>query len=305
MNAPSSWRAAMDVAMLNWPMSPLHDVQLVGVVNTSHDSYFVPSYARDVDAAIALARRHIQEGAHFIEVGGLSGGSAAKRVSSKEEAERSLPVIEALAAEFPQVTLTIDTFRSEIADSALSAGATWVNDVTGATFDSKMMEVVAKHDATIIIMHLEGPGGHAGRKLNRPFFHDVVGQVKDYFLERIAALELAGIPKSRIVVDVGFGAGKRPGHDYELLANVKEFSGLGCRQMGACSRKQLVEAVCPVPPSERLGGSIMAAMWCALNGCDLLRVHEVRPYAQALDVWNGIMGRLTLERGRHIDATDG
>jgi dihydropteroate synthase len=279
----------IDKALLNWPLSFTHNIQLVGVINTSPDSYFKDSCALDVDSAVEMARRHIQEGAHIVEVGGLSGGSGAKRKSCEEEMERSLPAVKAIAAEFPQVTITIDTFRSEVAEAALAAGAKWINDVTALTFDAKMVEVARHYNATVVIMHLEGPGGHAGRKLNRPFYSDVVEEVKAFFTQRIDDLTEKGLSHDQIIVDVGLGAGKRPAHDYALLAHLKEFSQLGCKQMGACSRKQLVEAISPVKPEERLGGSIAAALWSVLNGCDYLRVHEVRPYAQMLDVWNGIM----------------
>jgi dihydropteroate synthase len=281
----------IDPHLLNWPITFAHDVQLVGVINTSPDSYFAASYAPDVEGAVAMARRHIQEGAHIIEVGGLSGGSSAKRITTKEELDRSLPVIEAIAGEFPQVTLTIDTFRSEVADAALRAGAHWINDVTTLLFDPEMVDVAREHGATVVIMHLEGPGGHKGRKLNRPFFADVVEEIKDFLRGRVESLAAAGLSHDNIIVDVGLGAWKRPAHDYALLARIREFNELGCKQMAACSRKQFVEAISPVPPPERLGGSIVGALWCVLNGCSYLRVHEVRPHAQALDVWNAIMAQ--------------
>ena len=275
----------------DWPVLFTHDIRLVGVINTSPDSYFGPSYAPDVASALTTARQHIKEGAHYLEVGGLSGGSAARRVSEQEEADRTLPVIEALVAEFPQVRLTIDTFRSSIADAALVAGACAINDVTSMTFDPGMVEVAARHGAQVFLMHLEGPGGHAGRKLSRPYFEDVVEEVRAFFVERIATVTEAGIDLDNIVIDVGLGAGKMPAHDYELLAHLKGFCDLGVAQMSACSRKQFVEAISPVPPDERLGGSIVGSLWSVLAGCTYLRVHEIRPYAQMLDVWNAIIAR--------------
>jgi len=276
----------------SWPIAFPHDnVKIVGVINTSPDSYVPTSIASDVDAAVAVARTHIQQGAHYVEVGGLSGGSAARRVSEQEEMDRTLPVVEAIAGEFPQVSLTVDTFRPAIAAAALAAGACAINDVTAMTFDEKMIGVAAEHDAQVFLMHLEGPGGHKGRKLNRPHFDDVVAEVKQFFIERIGTLTAAGIDRDKIVIDVGLGAGKRPFHDYDLLARLHEFSQLGVSQMSACSRKQFVEAVSAVPPAERLGGSIVGSLWSVLAGCEYLRVHEVRPYAQAIDVWGAIMSR--------------
>lgn len=282
----------IDNSFLNWPLTFAHDVGIVGVINMSPDSYFKNSVAVDIDAAVEMARKHISQGAHFIEIGGLSGGSSAKRISEEEEMDRTIPVINAVHKEFPQVTIIVDTFRSEVARSGLENGAKWINDVTALTYDNNMIDVVREYDATVVIMHLEGPGGHAGRKLNRPYYADVVREVKDFFAERIDTLTRAGIPKEHIIIDLGFGAGKRAAHDYDLFANIDVFKELGCEQMAACSRKLFVEAVSPVPPDERLGGSIVGTLWCVLHGCKYIRVHEVRPYAQALDVWNCIVAKV-------------
>ncbi|WP_405494534.1 dihydropteroate synthase [Nocardia sp. NBC_00511] len=213
-----------------WPPRLDWAVDLVAVVNTSPDSYFSGSVTTDVDAAVAAARQHIQQGAHFIEIGGLSGGSAAHRVGEDTELERTLPFVEAVVAEFPQVVVTIDTFRPKVAEAALAAGARAINDVTAMHFAPEMIALAAEHQVPVFLMHLEGPGGHAGRKLNRPRYQDVVGQVTDFFTERIDTLTSAGIAKDNIVIDVGLGAGKRPFHDYELLARLDEFSKLGIFQ---------------------------------------------------------------------------
>ncbi|WP_439681557.1 dihydropteroate synthase [Embleya sp. MST-111070] len=282
----------------HWPIAFAGDIKLVGVVNTSPDSYFNASYAPDVEAAVAAARRHIGEGAHYVEVGGLSGGSSARRVDADVELARSLPVVEALVKEFPQVVVTIDTFRASVADAALEAGARAVNDVTSMLYDPEMVEVVRRHEAQVFLMHLEGPGGHAGRKLNRPHFTDVVEEIKAFFAERLEDLAGQGVRRDRIVIDVGLGAGKRPAHDYELLGRLDEFNEFGVAQMSACSRKQFVEAVSAVGPDERLGGSIAGSLWSVVfGGCTYLRVHEVRPYAQMLDVWNAIADRCPHEWG--------
>lgn len=281
----------IDRSFLDWPITFAHDIGIVGVINTSPDSYFASSIATDVERAVEMARKHISQGAHFVEIGGLSGGSAAKRISSEEEMQRTIPVIKAVHKEFPQVTIIVDTFRSEVAKAGLENGAKWINDVTAMTYDDNMVEIAKEYNATVVIMHLEGPGGHAGRKLNRPFYRDVVQEVKEFFEERIDTLTKAGLDKSHIIIDLGFGAGKRAAHDYDLFANIEIFNELGCDQMAACSRKLFVEAVSPVPPDERLGGSIVGTLWCVLHGCKYIRVHEVRPYAQALDVWNCIMSK--------------
>ena len=190
-----------------WPPGLEHSVDLVAVVNTSLDSYVAESVAPDVESAVDAARTDIQQGAHFVEIGGLSGGSAAKRVSEDEELRRTLPYVEAVAAEFPQITVTIDTFRPAVAAAALKAGARAINDVTAMHYAPQMVTLAAEHQVPVFLMHLEGPGGHAGRKLNRPRYDDVVAEVKDFFTERISTLTSGGIAAEMIVIDVGLGAG--------------------------------------------------------------------------------------------------
>jgi dihydropteroate synthase len=272
-------------------------VQLVGTINMSPDSYVKESIAGDADAAVIRARRHIKEGAAIVEVGGLSGGTGASRVSDEEEYERVVPAVTAIAREFPQVAISVDTFRARVAAGALQAGATWINDVTAGEADGDIIDVVREGGATFVAMHLAGPGGCYGRKLNRPHYRAVVSDVHAYLAGRVAELERRGVTRDRIVVDVGLSAGKRPPDDYRLLHHAADFSRLGCRHMVSCSRKGFIEAVSPVPPEERIGGSVAAGLWAALHGADYLRVHEIRPFAQALDVFNAILAAGSVDNG--------
>lgn len=274
--------------MLHWPIAFAHDVTFIATINCSPDSYVASSVAGTVESAIERARDEIQAGAHVIEVGGLSGGSRASRVSPDEELARTIPALKAIREEFPQVTMCIDTFRPAVAEAAFEAGATWINDVTSLE-DDRLVALTRDYGAVAVLAHLAGPSGAGGRKLNRPFFADVAAEVRAYFEERIATLSEAGIPAERVIIDVNLSGGKRPAHDYDLLAALQSFNDLGCKQMLGVSRKSFIEGVHPGPPEARLGGSIVAALWGVLQGVSYLRVHEVRPYAQALDVWNAIM----------------
>lgn len=284
LGATDVW-AGIDRALLRWPAQMRHDVKFVGIVNTSVDSYVKDSVAESIDAALLLAGRHIQEGAHVVEVGGQSGGSSAARTTTGEELAKTTEIVGAISAEFPQVDVVIDTFRSEVARAAMEAGATWINDITGMEYDSKIVDVARETDATVVIVHMLGK---AGRRLKRPVYRDVVCEVKTYLEGRIQVLVDAGIPRERIIIDSGPSLGKRPAHDFELLAGLRKLNELGCRQMAPISRRQFIEAIDPVGPEQRLGGSIAAGLWAVMSGCEFLRVHEVRPYAQAIDVWNAI-----------------
>lgn len=287
---PTSSARRADPAFVDWPREIVHDVVIVGVINASPDSYFKQSHAPTVEAAVEQARGLIRGGAHVVEVGGLSGSNFAARVSAQEEAARTLPYIEAIVAEFPQLTVCVDTFRAEVAEAALNAGATWINDVTALSYDAGMAPLAASSGARVVLMHLEGPGGHGGRTLHRPFYTNVVQQVGDYFRQRVDELQSGGLRADQLILDIGLGAGKRPAHDYALLANVAEFVGLGYDVMVGPSRKGFIRAVAPSTVENLLGGSIVAALWAVVNGARYLRVHEAMPYAQALDVWNAILG---------------
>jgi dihydropteroate synthase len=279
-----------DPALWHWPRLPVHDAVIVGVINASGDSYYKGSFAETAEAAVEQARQFIRGGAHVVEVGGQSGSTFARRITAAEEAQRTVPYIEAIHEEFPQVTICVDTFRAEVAAAGIAAGATWINDVTALGHDPDMIPLAAQSGARTVLMHLEGPGGHAGRTLHRPFYADVVGEVREYFAVRTGELLAAGLRADQLILDIGLGAGKRPAHDYALLANVGELTSLGYDLMVGPSRKGFIRAVAPSTVEELLGGSVVAALWAVLNGARYLRVHEAKPYAQALDVWNAIVG---------------
>jgi len=233
-----------------------------------------------------MAARHIREGAQLVEIGGQSGGSLAERVTAQEEIKRTADIVRAVSSEFPQVDVVIDTFRAEVAEAAIEAGATWINDITAMEHDPRIIDVIREAGATAVIVHMAGKGG---RRLKRVVYDNVVAEVKEYLGRRIEVLEAAEIPRSRIVIDSGPSLGKQPAHDFALLAGLRTLQELGCRQMAPISRRQFIEGIDPVGPDLRLGGSIAAALWAAVSGCTYLRVHEVRPYTQAIDVWNAIL----------------
>jgi dihydropteroate synthase len=276
----------VDQALARWPLAMNHDIKFVGIINTSPDSYVSGSVAATVDAAVALAGQHVREGAHLVEIGGQSGGSLAGRVSAEQEIRRTADIVRAVCTEYPQIDVVIDTFRSQVAAAAVDAGATWINDITAMEHDPRIVDVAKDAAATVVIVHM---AGRAGRRLKRAVYTDVVAEVKEYLRGRIDELGKAGIPRERIVIDSGPSLGKQPAHDFALLAGLRTLQELGCRQMAPVSRRQFIEAVDPVGPELRLGGSIAAALWAAVSGCSYLRVHEIRPYAQAIDVWNAIL----------------
>ncbi|MGH7897329.1 MAG: dihydropteroate synthase, partial [Candidatus Binatia bacterium] len=196
----------------------------------------------------------------------------------REELRRVLPVIEGLAGLAP---ISIDTTKAAVAAEALAAGATIVNDVSGAVADPRMLAVVAERGAEIVLMHSRGsPRTMAG--LAR--YRDVVGEVRRFLAERVEAARRAGIPRRRIAVDPGIGFAKTARHNLRLLARLGEIVALGSPVVVGVSRKSFLGRLLDLPVDQRVEGTIAASLLAAAAGARILRVHDVGPMARALRV---------------------
>jgi dihydropteroate synthase len=210
-------------------------------------------------------------------------------VSVEEELTRVVPVIEGVRAARPDVTVSIDTRRAEVAERALRAGASVVNDV-GAGHDPAMFGVVRDAGAGLVLMHMLGD---PKTMQDDPRYDDVVGEVHEFLRERVESAVFAGIGAEQLAVDPGIGFGKNLEHNLALLRALASFGDLDAAVMVGVSRKRFVGTLSGVErAADRLEGSIAAAMWCAANGADIVRVHDVGATVRALKVtdaiWRGI-----------------
>ena len=290
-------RAAALHAAITAPRAPLTlgartlrlDQPLVaGILNVTPDSFSDGAkHGGDPAAAAAAGVDMAVAGAALIDVGGESTRPGAAMVWEGDETQRVVPVIERLAASGTPVS--IDTRKAGAMEAALAAGAAIVNDVSALLWDDRALEVVVKAGCPVVLMHSPDPekGGHG-----RVAYGDVVSAVFDWLAARIAAVEAAGIPRSRILVDPGIGFGKSLQDNLALLNGLAVFHGLGCALMLGASRKRLVGALDNEAPVERrLGGSLALALKGAEAGVQLLRVHDVAETVQALRVWRGLRDR--------------
>lgn len=218
-------------------------------------------------------------GADIVDVGGESTRPGAEPVPVDIELARTLGVVEALSARRPG-RVSIDTYKPEVAGKALFAGASIVNDVTGLR-DPRMAEVVAEHDATIVIMHMKG---EPRTMQARPRYKDVVSEIGSFLRERIGFAEDAGIRPNRIMVDPGIGFGKTLDHNLEIIARLGELRALGKPIVIGVSRKSFIGKLTGLPPEERLEGSLAAAVLAVRNGADVVRAHDVAETVRALKV---------------------
>jgi dihydropteroate synthase len=256
--------------------------RIMGIVNVTPDSFSDGGPYFETEAAVEHALRLEAEGADILDIGGESTRPGAAGIDVAEECRRVLPVIARLV-QAARVPLSIDTRNSEVMRRA-AAGVRLVNDVSALRHDAQSLPALAETGLPVVLMHAQGD---PATMQDRPHYADVVLDVYDFFTERIAASEAAGIPRSRLILDPGIGFGKTLAHNLELLRALSLFHGLGCVLMLGASRKSFIGQLTGAPPPDRLPGSLAAALIGAAQGVQVLRVHDVAETRQALAVWQG------------------
>jgi len=244
---------------------------VMGILNVTPDSFSDGGSFAGTPAAVARGRALVAEGAGIIDVGGESTRPGSSEVSSAEEAERVCPVIERLAGEV-DVPISVDTRHAEVARSALAAGASIINDVSGFR-DPAMVELAAMSDVGLVVMHMLG---EPRAMQAEPRYDDVVAEVTAYLAGQAAMLVSAGVARERIALDPGIGFGKTTEHNLALLRGLPELASLGYPVLVGASRKSVIGAVLGgADPRKRLEGSLAIAAWSVLNGAHVVRVHDV------------------------------
>lgn len=253
--------------------------RVMGIVNITADSFSGDGIPDDFAAAVSRGKAMFEAGADIVDIGGESTRPGADPVPIDLESKRTLGVVEALNQYRPG-RVSIDTYKPEIAERALYAGATIVNDVTGLR-DDRMIKVVAEQDAAVVIMHMKG---EPKTMQARPTYKDVVSEISLFLSDRVEAAERAGIRPKKIMIDPGIGFGKTLHHNLEIIARLREFKALGKPIVIGVSRKAFIGKLTGLPPNQRLEGSIAAAVAAAMNGADVLRVHDVVETVRAMTV---------------------
>ncbi len=250
---------------------------LMGVVNTTPDSFSDGGQFLAADAAVAHAERLVAEGADLLDIGGESTRPGAAEVPAAVEASRVVPVIERLRAGGCAVPISVDTRKAEVARAALRAGADLVNDVS-ALSDPALREVVAEAGVPAVLMHMRGtPSDMASRAV----YADVVGEVERELAEALARAVAAGVREELILLDPGLGFAKTAPHSLALLAALPRLARLGRPLVVGPSRKSFIGAISGAPVGERLPGTLAAVAACVLSGVEVIRVHDVAPARQA------------------------
>jgi len=252
----------------------------MGVVNVTPDSFSDGGRFLERDAAIAHARRLREEGADIIDIGGESTRPGAAPVSEHEELARILPVLESLS----DLCVSVDTRRPAVMEAVLDAGASMINDVQ-ALQSAGALEALRESECAVCLMHMKGEPATMQRD---PHYDDVVGEVKEFLRQRVAAAEAAGIARERLVVDPGFGFGKTAAHNLTLLKRLAEFGDLGVPLLAGLSRKSTIGKLTGRVMEERLAGSLAMALLALQGGATILRVHDVKETRDVVAVWEAV-----------------
>lgn len=250
--------------------------RIMGVVNVTPDSFSDGGLYETSQQAIAHACALIAQGADVLDVGGESTRPGAEAVSAAVECDRVLPVIRGIREVNPLIPISIDTMKAEVADAAIGAGATMVNDVSGGAADDTMFDAVAKHDVPYILMHMQG----TPRTMQEsPLYRDVVAEVAEFLRQRVAAARSRGI--GRIIIDPGIGFGKTVDHNIALLQHLNQFTGIADELLLGISRKRFLGAITGITDaSERDTVTALAHALLINSPVDIIRVHNVALHTQ-------------------------
>lgn len=248
---------------------------IMGILNVTPDSFSDGGLYLRPEAAVVRAKQIESEGADFIDIGGQSTRPGAEEISAEEEMKRVIPVLKALAKEI-RIPMSIDTYRSEVAEEALKCGALIVNDISALNFDKDMAKVISKYKASAILMHIKGTP--RDMQVN-PEYHDLIAEVLTYLENGMWKANVEGI--DQIIIDPGIGFGKSVEHNLYLIKNMYEFKKLDCPIMLGISRKSLIGKIDGSDINERLSGTIALNTISILNGVNILRVHDVKEAVRA------------------------
>ncbi|WP_118984602.1 dihydropteroate synthase [Photorhabdus sp. CRCIA-P01] len=253
--------------------------QIMGILNVTPDSFSDGGAHNTLDMALRHAEKMINEGAAIIDIGGESTRPGADEVSEQEEVDRVVPVIEALAQRF-NIWISVDTSKALVISESAKAGAHLINDIR-ALQEPGVLESVAKSGLPVCLMHMKG---QPRTMQDAPHYENLLGEVKQFFTEQIERCMVAGITKDKLVLDPGFGFGKNLMHNYQLLAHLNQFHQFGLPVLAGMSRKSMIGQLLHVPPQERVAGSVACAVIAAMQGAQIIRVHDVKETVQAMQI---------------------
>lgn len=265
---------------LNGQLLDLTIPRVMGILNITPDSFHDGGHYNSVDLALKQAEKMLSEGASILDIGGMSSRPGANILTPEEELSRVEPIVKSIIAHFPEAFVSIDTVHATVADKCLQLGTHMINDISAGTIDSKLWEVVAKHDVPYVLMHMQGKPSTMQKT---PDYKDVILEVLDFFVKQVHRASEAGI--RQIIIDPGFGFGKQIIHNYQLLNRLSDFQLLELPILAGISRKSMIWKVLENNPGEALNGTSALHMVALQQGSKILRVHDVKEAVEVIKLW--------------------
>lgn len=253
--------------------------KIMGVLNLTPDSFYDGGSYNNKDRALAQTEKMLLEGATFIDIGGASSKPGSVEISTDEELARVLPVIEEIHKTFPETSISIDTYRSDVAKLAVAAGAAMVNDISGGNLDAKMLKTVGALGVPYVAMHMQGTPQNMQDK---PSYDNILTDIRSFFAAKIDAAHKAGIHD--IIIDPGFGFGKTLKHNYSLLKNLSSIKMNGIPMLIGVSRKSMIYKLLQTEVTDALNGTTVLNTVALQQGAQILRVHDVKEAHQAVQL---------------------
>jgi dihydropteroate synthase len=258
----------------------LSSPKVMGIINITPDSFYAGSRKPGIDEALQQAEKMLHEGAAFLDIGAYSSRLGADDISIQEETDRLLPIIEAIVGRFPEAVLSIDTFRSQVAEAAIQAGAHIINDISGGQLDPDMFVTVARLQAPYILMHMKGTPQNMNQQAH---YDDVFTEVYDYFVDRYYQLKQLGVHD--VIIDPGFGFAKKKEHSYTLMNRLQDFNVLQLPILVGVSRKTMIYKTLGITAEEALNGTAVLNTIALTKGADILRAHDVKEAVEVVKIW--------------------
>lgn len=257
---------------------------VMGILNTTPDSFSDGGSYTTLETAMERAEKMIAAGVSIIDIGGESTRPGAPEVTLEDELQRVIPIVTAIRAKFPQVWISVDTSKAEVMRQSVAAGADLINDIRSLT-EPGALQVAAEANVPVCIMHMKG---QPKTMQQDPQYDDLMQEVEQFLVERMAACEAAGIQRENIILDPGFGFGKSVEHNYHLLANLEQFHRFGLPILAGMSRKSMIFKLLDKKPAQCVVGSVTCASIAALKGAQIIRVHDVDETLEAMTIINAM-----------------
>lgn len=253
---------------------------IMGILNATPDSFHEASRVGSAEDALRQAEKHLNSGAHILDLGAYSTRPGALDISEEEERQRLLPLVEKISIAFPEIPLSVDTFRSKLAKEAIEAGAGIINDISAGDADPLMLYTAAQLQVPLILMHKQG---NPSTMQDNPVYQDVVGEVFDYLIAKANLARRSGVKD--IILDVGFGFGKTAEHNFSLMKHLDVYKDLSEPLLVGISRKGMIWRTLGINASEALNGTTALHMAALFAGANILRAHDVKEAVECVRLY--------------------